>query len=125
MDKLVQQLNKLRLEREEAARVYQRSVEASNQREQEIINQIQSRRQTRTEDAQFDRNLRNNKANPLRVGDFVRITNRYVHDEYGTTGDVISASRRMVEIKNRETGRRFTRAWWNLERTEAPSNNAQ
>ena len=125
MDELVQRLNQLRLERQEENQRHQRALETSNARERELLAAIQresrqtaARKDTRTSDEQFEKNVRNNRRNHIKVGDKVRITNRYVPTDYGAIGTVIHVSKTMVDIRNETTGKRNTRAWWNLERID-------
>ena len=73
-----------------------------------------------TNNRQFHKNVTNNRENPLCYGDTVRITNQYRINEYGAVGVVTSVGRKMVEMRNSDTGKLRSRAWWNLERVETP-----
>ena len=118
MDELVCELSKLRLERQEAVRRYQESIERSNTKEKTLLASIQReqrllRQQESTErqrDAQFHTNIRNNRQNPIVKGDIVRITNYYVHEEHGITGEVTRVTNRMVELRNQTTNICYSRA---------------
>ena len=124
MDDLVRQLDALRIEREDAAKAYQRTVERTNRQERAIFERIQ--RQTRidsqqTSDGQFRSNIKKNRRNPIKEGDTVRITNHYHTDEYGEIGVVTHVSTRMVEFKNYQKRKTYKRAWWNVEKVDPQS----
>ena len=115
MDELIQQLNELRIERENTSREYQSALSVSDRREREILASIRSanEQQQRAAD-QTNNNLRNNRCNHLRVGETVRITNNH-KGKYGSVGKITRISGRMVDIKD-SNNNNHTRAWWNLER---------
>lgn len=106
IDRLARQLERVRLQREEALRV----VERSDNTERELLNRIQTAR----------RNNPSSRQNPLRVGDVVRITNT-LRNEHGIIGTVESSPARLVTIRNANTRRTYTRGWWNLELIHRPS----
>ena len=111
MDNLIQELNQLRINRDEASRKYQRTLDESSRRECNLLAKIQQQQR----DTQFHKNIRNNRLNPIRRGDTVRITNDYKPEENGIVGKVTHVTRRMVELQCAETGKICTRAWWNVE----------
>ena len=115
MDELVEELNRLRINRDEAARAYQRTVDESSRQERTILASI---RQRERQETQFQFNIRNNRRNPIRVGDPVRITNDYRLDEQGIVGKVTHVTNRMVELRCAKSNKRCSRAWWNVERLE-------
>ena len=119
MDDLVEELNRLRIDRDAAARAHQRTVDGSNRREREILATIIQRERQNT---QFNANIRNNRRNPIRVGDTVRITNNYKLDEQGIVGKVTHTTRRMVDLRCVDTQKHCSRAWWNVERVEETTN---
>ena len=53
---------------------------------------------------------------PYKIGQLLRITNR-LRNEFGTTGKVIRVGDPFVTIRNVESNRKYTRAWFNLEPT--------
>ena len=134
---LVEQLEKLRVEREETNRVYHRAIRQSNEKEKDLIDRIhhqsnkdannknsgkpkaaQRRKLGQTDDEQFKQNLYRNKKNHIICGDIVRITNHYRPNEYGYEGTVDYVGRTMVEFYHRPTKAIYSRAWWNLEVVE-------
>ena len=117
IDDLLSELNRLRLDREEAARDYRERQERSNRREGELIAAIQRRRRR---NPAAESNLRNNRANRLKVGERMRITN-HLRSEYGVVGTIITVGHRMVTIED-DDGNEYSRAWWNLERHTEPRN---
>ena len=138
MDDLIQQLNQLRIERANAALEHQRSQQSSNSRERTILSRIVAEREREhrereqghhhtngereqghhcTNGNQTRKNLRNNRENPIKMGELVRITNDY-NGGYGVSGVVTHIGGRMVDICCAKTRKRYTRAWWNLERVE-------
>ena len=107
IDDLARQLERLRIRREEAARV----IQETNRAEEEIITRIR-----RARAANPSRRL-----NPHRPGDIVRITN-VLRDEYGTVGTVLppsTSTSRLIRIRNQSSNREYQRGWWNLELVEA------
>ena len=115
MDELVRELNDLRIERDEAAREYHRTVQESSTRERALLAQINL--EGRHEEP-FQRNFRENWINPIVEGDIVRITNNYNTADTNCVCRVISTGRRMVELRCVKTNKYCKRAWWNLERVE-------
>ena len=113
MDNLIQELNQLRINRDEASRKYQRTLDESSRRECNLLAKIQQQQQQQR-DTQFHKNIRNNRLNRIRRGDTVRITNDYKPEESGIVGKVTHVTRRMVELQCAETGKPCTRAWWNV-----------
>ena len=77
MDDLIRQLNELQIERDDAAREYQRTVAESSRRERTLLANIQRQRQQQQQrrDNPLQNNIRNNRRNPIVTGDIVRITN--------------------------------------------------
>ena len=121
MDELVDELNRLRIDRDAAARAYQRTVDESVRREREILDTIVQNHQItgrERREAQFNNNIRNNRRNPIREGDIVRITNHCKEEEHGIVGEVTHITRRMVELRCADTQKYYSRAWWNVERAE-------
>ena len=115
-DDLIEQLDNLLIEREEATRNFQRTLEITNTIERNLLVRLrvrQTHQQLSNQETQD--NLRNNRWNLLQVGDNVRITNTYKYS-YGTVGIITKIRGRMVDIKNNNTQEKHTRAWWNLER---------
>ena len=112
MDELVRELENLRVERDEATRSYQRTVERTNERERHLLQQIQreTRRESQTPERQFRNNIRNNRQNPIKRGDVVKITNYHRQQEHGVVGEVIQVTNKMVELRNAETWKEYTRA---------------
>ena len=100
MDDLVRQLNQLRVDRNDAATEYHRSVEDSSRREIAILEEIrQQNNDRRRQNAQFHNNVRDNRRNPITQGDTVRITNDYKPEETGIVGTVIHVTNRMVQLR--------------------------
>ena len=114
MDNLIQEIKQLRINRDEASRKYQRTLDESSRRECNLLAKIQQQQQQQR-DTQFHKNIRNNRLNHIRRGDTVRITNDYKPEEFGIIGKVTHVTRRMVELQCAETGKICTRAWWNVE----------
>ena len=54
----------------------------------------------------------------FQLGQRVRITNT-LRDEYNTEGTIIRVSRRMIHLRD-DGGRKYSRAYWNLELIEEP-----
>lgn len=104
--RLTRQLEGIRLQREEALDALERATSA----EQDVIRRI---RAAGVANPPLQRN-------PHHVGDTVRITNT-LRGEYGIRGVVISSPSRLVTIRNRSTGKEYTRGWWNLERVSSSS----
>ena len=113
MDKLVQQLNDLRINRDEAAREYHRSVQDSSIRERDLLVAI-NREQRR--EKQFRSNIRTNRSNPIVKGDIVKITNDYDATDTDRICRVTYVTKRMVEMRCTKTNKYCKRAWWNVER---------
>ena len=108
MDELIQELNRLRIARNEASRDYWHTINETSRRERTLLAAIQQRQRA-------DQQIRNNtRRNPIRVGDIVRITNDYQHGE-GITGRVSYVTRKMVELHCLRTRKFYKRAWWNME----------
>ena len=105
IDRLIRQLDKVHIQREEA----QRAVDRAEERERALIVRI----------LQARRNNPSRSRNPHRVGDIVRIANR-LRDEYSIIGVVESSPERLVAIRNQDTRRTYTRGWWNLEFVRQP-----
>ena len=129
MDDLVQRLNQLRPDRQESNRQHQLALEQSNTKECSLLaaireesNRNKKRNDRNTNDAQFQGNIQNNRENPLEEGDKVRITNHHVADKYGVTSKVTHVCKKMVDVRNQSTGKRYCRAWWNLERVDDHEN---
>ena len=61
---------------------------------------------------------RNNKTrtgvNTFRVGDLLQITNR-LRNEFGVTGVVETTGSQFIWIKKTVTGKRYNKAYWNLD----------
>ena len=115
MDELIQELNRLRITRDEASRAYRRTIDETSRRERTLLAAIQQRQRAH----QTDRDTsNNNRRNPICVGDIVQITNDYKHDERGVTGRVSHVTRRMVELHCLRTRKFYKRAWWNVAKTE-------
>ena len=115
-DDLIKQLNNIRIEREEATRNFQRTLEITNTIERNLLVRLRVRQtHQQLSNQETQNNLRNNRRNHLQVGDTVRITNTY-KDSYGTVGIITKIRGRMVDIKNNNAQEKHTRAWWNLER---------
>ena len=55
----------------------------------------------------------NGDNNPYSIGELLSITNN-LRDEFRTTGTVIRTGVRLVTIRDTDTRRIYTRAWWNL-----------
>ena len=106
IDDLSRQLERVRLQREEA----QQAVERAENSERELIERIRVAR----------RNNPRRRTNPHRIGDIVRITNT-LRNEHGIVGTVISLPGRLVTIRNEETQNTYVRGWWNLELIHRPS----
>ena len=121
MDDLTRQLDALRIERADNAAEHHRFQRASNQQEIVILAEITATRQLeqrRTQHVETNSNRRNNRNNPLRVSEVVRITNAY-KDAYGVCGKITYIGGRMVDIRCVETRKKHTRAWWNLQRVSS------
>ena len=124
MDELIEQLNELRINRDNAARDYQRSVDELSRRESTILAEIRQRQQhndhqqRQRQDGQFRGNIRNNRHNPITQGNLVRITNDYKLEEKGVVGRVTHVTNRMVQLRAVESRKLHTRAWWNVEQVE-------
>ena len=121
MDELTRRLAQLRIERANNAVEHHRFQEESNQREITILAEITAARQheqRRTHNNETEDNLQNNRDNPLKVGEVVRITNAH-KGAYGVCGKITHIGGRMVDIRCVETGKRHTRAWWNLQRASS------
>ena len=95
MDKIVRELNELRITTDEAARNYQHTVNETSTRERTLLDHIQLQQQ---QNNQFSNNTRKNRHNPIVEGELVRITNDYIADELGLVGCVMHVTRRMVEL---------------------------
>ena len=133
MDDLIQQLDELCIERANNAAEHQRFQQASNQQEHDILvespatrqreqrEQQEQREQRRVQNSKTDSNHWNNRSNPLKIGEVVRITNSY-KDVYGVRGTNTQIGGRMVDIWCVETGKRHTREWWNLQRVSTDQN---
>ena len=119
MDKLIQELNQLRIARDEVSREYQRTLSESSIRERTLLASIEQRRQT---DARTANNARGNRRNPFRVGDIVRIANDYSIDEQGVVGRVTHVTTRMVELQTIDARKLCKRAWWNVEKSQNTEN---
>ena len=111
-DDLIEQLNNIRIEREEANRSFQQTMEITNVIERNLLIRIRAW-QTHLQLSNDD--TLNNRPNHLQVGDTVRITN-YYNGNYGTVGVIIQIRGHMVDINKIDTEETHTRAWWNLER---------
>ena len=116
VDDLLEELNRLRIERSDATDQYRRTIARTDRREEEIVTAIE--RQRRDDNPAAQANLRNNRRNPLKVGEHVRITNN-LRGEDGTIGIIITVGRRMVTIRDNQENE-HSRAWWNLERCPEP-----
>ena len=115
MDELIQELNSLRIDREETTREYQDAIQANGRREREVLASI---RQHRERTAQVQPNNRGRQRNPFKVGDVVRITNEYKLDELGTVGRITHVTNRMVSLRHPGARKVYSRAWWNVELVE-------
>ena len=107
MDDLVRELNQLRVDRDEAAREYHRSMQESSSRERTLLVGIQ--RESRREE-QFNNNIRENRANPIVKGDIVRITNNYHAADTDRVCRVTNVTRRMVDLRCLKTNKHCKRA---------------
>ena len=116
VDDLLEELNRLRIERSDATDQYRRTIARTDRREEEIVTAIE--RQRRDDNPAAQVNLRNNRRNPLKVGERVRITNN-LRGEDGTIGIIITVGRRMVTIRDTH-GNEYSRTCWNLERCPEP-----
>ena len=117
INKLVDELNKLQIERTYVTRQYQRKLEISNQKEKELLVSIKRCKELKPTQDKAPTNSSGRRANknPIQVGDQVKITNRY---ESGQIGTVVKSTHRMVELRDNQTGQTFRRAWWNVEKME-------
>lgn len=112
INELIEQLSSIRIEREKAVRVISRT----NRQEAQVISDLQALQLTRRRrgtDANANANA-NQPPNEFRIGQLVRITNR-LRNEFGTTGVVTSVGHTRVEVKNSATGKKYSRAHWNLQ----------
>ena len=114
MDDLIQELNELRLTRHEATNAYHRVMEDSNRQERSLLADIQRRQRGQRQNSHSNNTIRNNRRNPIKKDDIVKITNNYRREEYGVVGKVTDVTRRMVYLKNEESGTTYSRAWWNV-----------
>ena len=105
-DDLIEQLNNIRIEREEANRSFQQTMEITNVIERNLLIRIRAR-QTHLQLSNDD--TLNNRPNHLQVGDTVRITN-YYNGNYGTVGVIIQIRGHMVHINKIDTEETHTRA---------------
>ena len=113
---LIEQLNNLRIEREQATRNFQRNLEITNSIEQNLLVSRRARQtHQQLSNQETQDNLWDNRRNHLQASDTVCITNTY-KDSYGTVGIITKIRGRMVYIKNNNTQEIHTRAWWSLER---------
>ena len=108
INELIEQLNSIRVEREEAVRIIGRT----NRQEAQIISNLQALQRTRRRRETADANV-NQAPNECRIEQLVEITNR-LRDKFGTTGEVISVGHTRVEIRNATTRKKYSRAHWNL-----------
>ena len=111
INELIEQLNSIRVEREEAVRIIGRT----NRQEAQIISDLQALQRTRRRRETTDANANHEpiRSNEFRIGQLVEITNR-LRDEFGITGVVTSVGHTRVELKNSTTERKYSRAHWNL-----------
>ena len=110
MDELTRRLDQLRILRANNAAEHHRFQEASNQQEIAILAEItatQQQEQRRIQYNETDSNLRNNRNNPFRVDEVVRITNAY-KVAYGVCGKITYIGGRMVDIRCVEAGKKHT-----------------
>ena len=84
MDDLVEDINRLHITRDEAAREYQHTLDESSRRERILLDDIRRCQRQSTQD-----NTTNNQSNPIRVGDIIQITNKYQMEESGMVGRVV------------------------------------
>lgn len=81
MNDLVQEPNQLSIIIDAASREYQCTLDETSHGEETILGSIQQRRQQ--QNTQFANNIQDNRRNPIRCGDTVRITNEYRADKKG------------------------------------------
>ena len=118
INRLIEQLNNIRVEREEAVRI----IGQTDRQEAEIIANLQALQQTRRRRKPTNVNA-NHAPNDFCIGQIVEITNR-LRDKCGTTGEVISIGHTKIEIRNTTTRNKYSRAYWNL-RLVPQNENAQ
>ena len=112
MDDLAQELNELRINWDETAREYHRTVQVFSTRERLLLVEINYQRQR---EDQFQNNIRDSQANPIK-GDIVRITNNYKAEDTNRVYRVTNVTRRMVKLRCTKTNKYCKRAWWNVKR---------
>ena len=110
INELIEQLSSIRIEREKAVRVISRT----NRQEAQVISDLQALQLTRRRRGTNANANANQPPNEFRIGQLVRITNS-LRNEFGTTGVVTSVGHTRVEVKNSATGKKYSRAHWNLQ----------
>ena len=112
VDNLIEALAGLRLHRETTLRL----LGDINQREFEVFEDLVVAR-TITAAASTEPKIKANTF-PHAIGDKVTIGN-HLRNEFGIKGIVTRSGARLVTIRNAESRKTYTRAWWNLNPTGA------
>ena len=108
VNELAKALAKIRLDREQLIR----ALDNTNKQESRVLKKLVKSQTAAAAAAAAIAKYPKDK-NPYKKGDLLQIANS-LRRELGITGVVIRSGATFVTIRNTDTGKSYTRAWWNL-----------